>query len=149
MGCLDILASAYRNVDVVSALQAVGNDDGTADAERGEAVFPGAVEVLEGILPEAWIHGVAVGQEGLPSELLDNVHYGFGEVGAQETDVAELSEVHFDGDELAVEIYVADTGGADESLKLFGNGLTVHLGPEVGEIHFGFFHGIYLRSVMI
>lgn len=55
LGLLDVFAPDYRYGDVVSALEAVADDDRTAYGKRRKAVLSGAVQVLDGVLAAAWI----------------------------------------------------------------------------------------------
>ena len=57
LGGLDVLRPLHGHLHVVVAPQAV-TDDHLA------AVLPGALQVLQGVLPAAGVHGVAVGEEG-------------------------------------------------------------------------------------
>ena len=91
--------------------------------------------MLEGVLAASGVEGVAVGQEGLASQLRDHVHHRPGVVGAQESHVAELPEVHLDGYELAVHVDASDSG-LDESLELVGRTL-VRLAAKISVIYLG------------
>ena len=116
MGFLDILSSAYGDVDVIRTLETVRYDDRASDSKRGESVLPGAIEMLQSVFPEAGVHGVAVGKERLAAKFLDDIHDCLCEIRTQEADVAQLPEMHLDGDELAVKIDVSDTCGTDQAL---------------------------------
>ena len=120
---LDVLASLHGYGYVVGALESVGDDHRAPDGQRRESVLPGAPEVLEGVLAAAGVEGVAVGQEGLSSQLRDHVHHRTRIVGAQEGHVAEFAEVHLDGHELAVHVDVSYPGRLDQALELVGRPL--------------------------
>ena len=138
LGVLDVL-SVDGDLHVVGALQTVANEDGTAHSHGGEAVFPGAVQVLQGVFPAAHIEGVAVGEEGLATQLLHHISHSFGVVGAEEAQIAQLAEVHLDGHELVIHVDLANACGPDESLELGGKALA-QLGAEIGVVNVCFFH---------
>ena len=117
-GFPDVFTARDRHRDVVRALEAVGNDDRASGGEGSEAVLPCTIEVFERVLAASGVESVAVGQEGLASESFYNVHDRPRIVGAQESHVAELPEVHLDRDELAVHVDAAYSGGVDQSLEL-------------------------------
>ena len=142
VGLLDVLAAVDGDGNVVGALEAVADEDGAAHRHGGEAVLPGAVKVLQGILAAARIQGVAVGQEGLAAQLLDHIGHSLGVVGTQETQVAQLAEVHLDGNELAVHIDLVNAGLLHQPLELGGQTLP-QSGAEVGKIDFRFPHVCY------
>ena len=137
-GVLDIL-SIDGNLHVVGALQTVTNEDGAAHGHGGEAVFPGAVQVLQGVFPAAHIEGVAVGEEGLSAQLFHHISHRLGVVGAEKTQIAQLAEVHFDGHELVIHVDFANASGPDQPLELGGKALA-QLGAEIGVVYFCFFH---------
>ena len=139
-GFLRVFSAFYGDGDVIGAFQAVADNDGAADGEGREAVLPRALQVLQGIFAEAGIHRVAVGEERFSAEFLDQVGHGFGVIGTEVADVAQLSEVHFDGDELAVHIDVGDAGPAGEPFQLGGHAFPESSRPEVGVEYFCFFH---------
>ena len=139
LGALDILAALHRDLHIVGALEAVGDDHRAAGGQRGEAVLPGTVEVLDGVFAAAGVEGVAVGEEGDAAELLDEVGHRLGVVRAQVGDVAQLAEVHLDGDELAAHIDLPDARRLEEALELVGQPLP-ETGAEAGEVDFGSFH---------
>ena len=58
---LYIFAALYRNIYVIRTLKAIANDNGTSYGQRGEPIFPGALQMLQGVFSAAGIHGVAVG----------------------------------------------------------------------------------------
>ena len=134
-GLLYIFAAVDRDGDVVSALESVGDDHRAAGGERSEAVLPGAVQVLDRVLAASGIKSVAVGKEGFPSELPYDVDHGSRVVGAQESHVPELSEMHLYGHELAVHVDISDAGGPDEPLELVRRAL-VRPAAEISEIDF-------------
>lgn len=53
--------TGHRNV--VRALEPVADDHRTTNRQRCEAIFPGAVEMLDGVLTKSRIHRVAVGEK--------------------------------------------------------------------------------------
>ena len=113
---LYIFASLDGNGDVVGALEPVRYYHWTAGAERGEAVLPGTVEMLQGVLAAPRIQRVAVGEEGLAAEFAHDFDDGPRVVRPQERHVALLAEVHLDRDELAIHVYPADSCGLYQCL---------------------------------
>ena len=55
LGLLHVFASGYRHGHVVGAFQPVANYHRAAHGERREAVLPGAVEVVDGVLAAAGV----------------------------------------------------------------------------------------------
>ena len=96
--------------------------------------------MFQSIFAAAGIESVAVGEEGLAPQRLDHIGHRPGIVRAQEAQVAQLAKMHFDGNKLAVHIDLIDAGGAQQPLQLQGQALA-QLGPEVGVVNLGFFHG--------
>ena len=84
--------------------------------------------MLQGVLPAAGVHGVAVGEEGAAAQLLHHVHHRPGIVGPEEAHVAQLAEVHLDGHELAVQVQLLDPGRPDQLLQLGGQAVAEGLG---------------------
>ena len=133
LGLLDELAAHDRYLDVVRALETVGDDDVAAGAERVEAVGVRGVEVVEGILAAAHVEGVAVGEEGLAAELADEVDDDLDVIGAQVGRATRLAEVQLDRHELVVEVDGLDAGLAAEAIEL-DEGALPSVGAEVGEV---------------
>ena len=96
--------------------------------------------MLQGVLAEARIHGVAVREERLATKFLHKVGNSLGVIGTQVTDVPQLPEMHFDGDEFAVHVDVGNPGPAGQTLQLGRQALPESLGAEVCVIYLGFFH---------
>ena len=101
---LAVFAAHDRDLDIVRALEPVGDDDVTAGGERGIAVEIRGIHVLQRVFAAADVERVAVGEEGLAAALLDEIGDDLGIVGAQERQIAELAEMQLDGDEFAVKI---------------------------------------------
>ena len=131
---LDVLAALDGNLDLVEALDTVGDDGVAAGLERVEAVGVGAVQVVEAVLAPADVERVAVGDEGLAAELANDVDDGARVVGAQVAEVARLAEVHLYGDELVGKVDLLDARGADQALELVGQTVT-QVGVQVAEIY--------------
>ena len=53
LGLLHIFAPRHVDLHIVGALQAVADEDGAAHRQRSKAVLPGALQVLQGVLPAA------------------------------------------------------------------------------------------------
>ncbi len=139
-GLFHIFTACDRDLHVVGALEAVADEDGTAHRQRRKAVLPCALQMLQSVLPAAGVHGVAVGEEGLASQLLDHVHYRPGVVGPQVADVAQLAEVHFDSHKFTVQVQILNPRPFHQLFQLGGKAVAEGLGVEVGEINLCFFH---------
>ena len=129
---LDILAALDGYLHIVRTLQAVANDDRTANGHRREAILPSAVEVLDGVLAAAGVQRIAVRQEGHAAQLADHVGHGLDVVGAQVGAVAQLPKVHLDGYELALKIDPLNARRAYQLLQLLAKA-DADAGPEIGE----------------
>ena len=138
LGLLHKLTSGNRNEDLVSALQAVTNDDGTAAAERIESVLPSTIEVVDGILSMAGIHCGAIGQKRLAATFLDHIDHSLGILGSEVGKIAVLTEMYLYGDKLAVHIELVDSCGPYEGLELFSWAVTILPGMEIGKEHLTF-----------
>ena len=113
-------AADHRHLDVIGTFQSVTNQDRTTYSQRGEPVFPGALQMFQGVFAAARIHGVAVGEKRLATEFLDQVDNRTGIIGAEIADIDQFSEMEFDGDELAFHVQLIDPRLADELLQLGG-----------------------------
>ena len=134
LGLVHVLAALDRNERLVGALEAVGDDDLAARGIRGKAVLIGGIDVLERVFAATDIERVAVGEEGLAAQLLDDIRDGAGVVGAQKAQVAQLAKVNLDGDELVLKVDLLDTGVTDEALELVELALA-SMRAQVGEVH--------------
>ena len=138
---LDVLAAAHGHFDVVRALEAVGDDDLAARRNRVEAVEVRAVHVLERVLAAAGVQRVAVCEERAAALFLHEVGDAFRILRAQVREVAELAEMHLDGDELVLHVDVLDAGREAEAAELLrdarADGTT-----EIGEPDFRFAHDV-------
>lgn len=83
LGLAHVLATLDRDERLVSALEAVGDDDLATRGIRGKAVLVGGVDVLERVFAATHIERIAVGEEGLAAQLLHDIRDGAGVVGAQ------------------------------------------------------------------
>ena len=97
--------------------------------------------MFEGVFAAAGVHCVAVRQERLAAQLLHHVHDRASVIRAQEADVAQLAEVHFDGDKLAVHIHLADARLFNQLLELGGQTVAERDRSKIGVIDLRFFHG--------
>ena len=59
---------------------------------------------------------------------------------SQIADVAQLTEVHLDGDEFTVQLQVLDARLPDELFQLGGQAVAEGLGVEIGKVNLCFFH---------
>ena len=92
--------------------------------------------MVQGIFPGADIHGVGVGQEGLASQLLHQIHHHPGIAGTQMGHIAQFAKVDLDGHILVLEIDLIHAGRHDQPGQLLGQGLA-GAGTEIGEINLG------------
>ena len=98
--------------------------------------------MLKRILSAAGVHRVAVRQERLAAQLLDHIDHRARIVRAQEAEVAQLAEVHLDGDEFAVHVNLTDARFFDEPLELGRHALAQRC-SEIRKVYFRFFHIVY------
>ena len=131
---LEVDAVRDGEFDLVVALQPVADDHVAARGERAESVEVGGLEVLQRVLAVARIERVAVGQERLSAALLHEIGDDLRVVRAQERQVAELAEVHFDRDELVAQVERLESGFRHEVVQFVGQGRAVHFRAEVAEI---------------
>ena len=82
---------------MVVAQKAIGDDDMAAGLKRAKAVFKGGGQMIQRIAAHAGVQSVAVRQEGARSHILERIHHNLGIIGTQESQVARLAKVHFDG----------------------------------------------------
>ncbi len=109
--------AADGNGDVVGAFESIADQNRTTGRQRRETIFPGALQMFERVFTAAHVQGVAVGQKGFATHFFDDVDDGLGIIRTQEAEVAQLTEMHFDGDKLALHIDLAHTRGADQFLQ--------------------------------
>ena len=107
--------------------------------------------MLERMLAAADVERVAVGQEGTAAELLDEVGHGLGIVWPQIGQIAQLAEVHLDGDEFILKIDLVHAGLQQEFAQLL---LLIQAGTaaEIGEIYWTGVHNsasIFYRYAVI
>ena len=140
---LAVFAVRHRHLHLIGAAQAVGDDDLTAGGHGPEAVQLGAGQVLEGVLSAARIQGIAVSQEGHTALLLAQVGHHLGVVGAQIGQVAQLAEMHLDGDELALHVDVLDACRDAQAAQLIGEAGTYGT-AEIGIVDGRCFHRFFL-----
>lgn len=95
--------------------------------------------MIQGVFPAAHIEGVAVGKEGLPSQLPDYVGHGFGVIRPQVGEITQLAEVDLDGHELVFKVDLVDAGGQDEPFQLL-DPVFVRGDAEIGKIYLGRCH---------
>ena len=133
---LEVDAVRDGEFDLVVALQAVADDHVAARGERAESVEVGGLEVFQRVLAVAGVQRVAVGQERLSAALLHEIGDDLCVVRAQERQVAELAEVHFDRDELVAEVERLESGFRHQVVEFVGQGRAVHFRAEVAEIDF-------------
>lgn len=140
---LDVLAAHDRHLDLVEALEPVGDDGVAPGLERVEPVGVGGVQVVERVLAPAHIERVAVGDKRLSAQLTHHVDDGARVVRAQEAKVSRLAEVHFYGDVLVLEVDLVDARAADQALELVGKPVA-HVRVQVAEINLRRLHAQFL-----
>ena len=131
----DILAACYGDIHIVRTLQAVADDDMAAGGIGGKAVEVGSFQMVQGIFPGTDVHGIAVGEEGLAAQILDNIHQNPGIAGTQVGHIAQLAKVNLNGDKLVFKIDLVDTGGENQTGQLLGQRLG-STGAEICKINF-------------
>ena len=141
LGLMHVLAALDRDERLVGALEAIGDDDLATRGIRGKAVLVGGVDVLERVFAATDVERVAVGEEGLAAQLLDVVADLACPVRAQEGEVARLTEVDLDGDELAVEVDGLKARGFHKAAQL--DEQTLPVSSHIGKIYFGLCHVRY------
>ena len=62
LGFCDIFAAIYGDVDIVSTLETVTDDNGTTHGERGETVLPGTFQMFQSIFSASGIHRIKIGR---------------------------------------------------------------------------------------
>ena len=102
-----------------------------------DAIYSIDSSANEELLTAARVQRVAVGQEGLAPLLLAQVCHYLGVVRAQESQVAQLTKVHLDGHELAVQIQLLDPGCPDQLLQLGGQAVAEGLCVKISKIYLG------------
>ena len=135
LGVFHQLTVVYRHCHLVRTPQAIADDDGTAAGDVVEPVLRRCQQVFQGVLAAPWVEGVAVGEEGLASQLFHHVYHGSGVVGTQEGQVARFAKVHFDGNEFSLKVDGVHACLTDELLELFGQALFM-VGSKVCKIYF-------------
>ena len=134
-GLFNIFAALHRYLHIVSPLQTVANKDGTANGKGCKAILPCTLQMLQGVLPAARVHGIAVSKEGLAPQLLDDVHHRPGVVGAQIADIAQLTEVELDGHKFTLQVQVLNARLLNQLFQLGGQAVSIGLCMEIGEIN--------------
>ena len=140
---LAVFAVRHRHLCLIGAAQAVRNDDLTAGGHGPETVQLGTGEVLQCVLAAARIQGVAVGQKRQTALLLAQVGDYLSIVGAQIGQIAQLAEMHLDGDELALHVDVLDACRDAQPTQLFGEAGS-HRAAEIGIVDGRCFHRFFL-----
>ena len=132
-------AAGDRDLHIVGALEAVGDQDLAAGGVGAEAVAQRGVQVVQGVFPGAHIERVAVGQEGIAAQLLDVVGHVAGKVGPEKGQIAQLAEMDLDGHIFALKIDLVHARSLHQLAEL---GLVVlsFLHTEVGEIYLRLLH---------
>ena len=139
LGILDVFAILHWDFHVIRTAQAVADDDLAARRRRVETVEIRAVHMLQGMLAAARIKRVAVRQKRHAALLLDEVCHDFRILRTQICHVAELTEMHLDGHELAIHIDVLDTRCNAERLELLHD-IAANRHTKIRKINFRLFH---------
>ena len=112
-GILDIFASGYGHLNIIRTLESVSYYYRTAGGDSIEPVLFRTEKMLYGILAGAGIHCVAICKERFSAKFLDYIGYSLGVVGSKIGAIAEFSEMHFDGNQLALHINLGNTCSSD------------------------------------
>lgn len=125
-----------RDLDLIGAAQAVGDQDLTAGGGGTEAVLGGAVEMVEGVAACADVEGVGICQEGPPAALLDQIGDDLGILGTEVGEVAGFAEMNLDRDEAVLEINLVKARRQNQAAQ-FLEQVLCEAGTEVGEVDGG------------
>ena len=133
-GSWTILCILYRNFYIICTAKSVTDNDLAASGDSIKAIQIRTIHVLQGILTASRIKGVTVSKKRHSSKLLTKIGYYFCIIGAQESKVSKLSEMHFDGNEFTIHINVFDSG-CDTQLFQLVQLACADLAAEVSEIY--------------
>ena len=129
----------YRNLDLIRTAQTVGDDDLAARCHRVEAVVVCTVEMLESMLAAARIQCVAVREERDTALRLHEVNDSLCILRTKVCEIAQLTEMHFNGNEFAFHINILNTCGEAETLELRRLRCS-YLNTKIRKIDLSFFH---------
>ena len=96
--------------------------------------------MIQSILSTPYIEGVAVGQEGLTTQLLYKIHHGPGVVGSQIGQISRFPKVELNGNVLVLKVDFVHACRQDQAAQLLLKILS-HSSAESGKINLCFFHG--------
>lgn len=116
------------------------NDRLTSNGKGGKAVLPGTVQMFQGIFTAAGVQGVAVREIGQAAQLLHHVHHGSGVIRAEEADVPQLSEMHFNSYEFFLHINGFDPSLLQQLFKLCGETVSKRFCVKICKINVWSFH---------
>ena len=140
LGVFDVFAVRNGHLDLIRAAQAVRDENLTAGRHGPEAVELRAVQVIQRVIAAAHIERAAICEERAAALLLTQIRHHLRVIGAQEGQIAQFAEMHFDGDEALIHFDTPETGGEAQTAQLFRQR---HIGDraEIGEPYGGFVHG--------
>ena len=144
LGGLAVFAVGDRDFHFIRAAQTVADQNLAARGHGPEAIFLRTAQVLQRVFAAARIQGVAVGQERQTALLLAQVRHSLGVVRTQIGQIAQLAEMHLDGDELAVHVDVLDARRKAQAAQLVGQAGPDRT-PEIGKVNSRCFHKNFLR----
>jgi len=136
LGLFYVFTVLDRHKRLVSTFDTICNDHLAAGCIRREAVLICGVDMLKGVFATAHVQRIAVGEEGLATQLLDDVGNGARVVGTQEAEVSQLAKVNLDGNKLVLKINLVDSRAIHEALEFIELAFTA-IGAQVGEIDLG------------
>ena len=120
IGFLKMLAVTDRHFNVVRSAQPVADNDLAPCCHIVESVYLRAVQMIRRVFPGTRIQGIAVGQEWGSPVFLNHVCHSLDIVRAQIGNIAQLTKMHFYGDQLSVHINVSYARLPDQLLQLHG-----------------------------
>ena len=95
--------------------------------------------MVQRVFPASGVQRIAVRQERLPAELFHQVRHRFRVVGPQESQVAQLAEMHFDGGEFSVKGNIRDSCPAAQLLQLDRQADILH-STKISKVYFRLWH---------
>jgi len=113
VGFLKVLESD-RDRNLVAAVDAVGDDEGSVKGGIRKAVQDSRLQVVHGIAPGAHVKGAGVGEEGFPASRLDGIDNRSDQERADEGGISPFAKVQLDGGKPASFDHLPDAGGIDQ-----------------------------------
>jgi len=117
LGCFTAL-EMNGNLAVIRALEAVGNDNVCPDGDTVEAVLLGGLQVIDRIGTASRIQRITVRKKGPATKFADQLDDPRHIVGANIGEIARLSQVQLERNELVLEVDALDAGCPHQRLGL-------------------------------